>query len=180
MLVFVPDAARNEKLLQEELKDTKGAIKVLKESTKAVAESEYYLSRKLAYEKGIRKDLDIDLVSAMKTIQNDQVAIARLEAKVTDLEEAAGYVMDMVVSQEDKDEPVPLLDRLIVAPDHLKSLLKDAGKTVAVGALTWVKSHFPEVNMKKVEAGENKDADLEAIEAEVQVVADKVVERFEL
>ena len=100
------DALRKEKKLQDdlkeakgELKEAKGAIKTLKESTKAANDSEYYMTRKLAYEKQVRKDLEIDLVAAMETLRNDQVAIAGLEMEMTNLKNAAGYVMDMVAPQ---------------------------------------------------------------------------------
>ena len=55
------------------------AIKILKESTKAANDIGYAMTQKLAYEKRVRRDLEIDLVVAMQSLQNDQVAIAGLE-----------------------------------------------------------------------------------------------------
>ena len=181
------DAAKKEKKLQddlkeakEDLKEAKGAIKTLKESTKAANDSEYYMTRKLAYEKQVRKDLEIDLVAAMETLRNDQVAIAGLEVEMTNFKNAAGYVMDMVVPQQNPEEPTPLLDRLLVAPDRVTTLLEESGKMEAVGALVAVKSHYPEVEVAKLEAGPNREVDLVALEAEVDAAADKVVEDLAL
>ena len=116
----------------------------------------------------------------MQSLQNDQVAIAGLEVEITNLKDAAGYVMDMVVPQANPEEPTPLLDRLIEAPDRLTDLLKSTGKTSVVGALSWVKSHYPEVEVAKIEAGPNRDADLKALEAEVDAAADAVVADLDL
>ena len=116
----------------------------------------------------------------MQSLQNDQVAITGLEVEIADLKEAAEYVMDMVAPQANPEEPTPLLDRLIAAPDRVTELLKASGKTAAVGALLRVKSHYPEVEVAKIEAGPNRDADLKALEAEVEAAAEKVVEDLDL
>ena len=65
------------------------------------------MTRKLAYEKRVRRDLEIDLVVAMQSLQNDQVAIAGLEVEIADLKDAAGFIMDMVAPQENPKEPTP-------------------------------------------------------------------------
>ena len=184
---MLADATRKEKKLQEDLKEAKedlkeakGTIKTLKKSTKAANDSEYAMTQKLAYEKRVRKDLEINLVAAMESLRNDQVAIAGLEVEMTNLKNTAGYVMDMVVPQENPEEPTPLLDRLMVAPDRVTDLLKESGKMGAVGALVTVKSHYPEVEVTKLEAGPNREVDLVALEAEVEAAADKVVEDLAL
>ena len=88
------DATKKEKKLQNELKEAKDAIRTLKESTKAANDCEYAMTRKLAYEKQVRRDLEIDLVVAMQSLQNDQVAIAGLEVEIADLKDAAGYKLE--------------------------------------------------------------------------------------
>ena len=173
-------ADKKEKELQDDLKEARDAIKILKESTKAANVSEYAMTWKLAYKKRVRRDLEIDLVVAMQSLQNDQVAIAGLEVEIADIKDATGYVMDMVVPQVNPKEPTLLLDRLIAAPDRVTDLLKSTGKTVAVGALSWEKSHYPEVEVTKIENGPNRDADLKALEAEVEATAEKVVEDLDL
>jgi hypothetical protein len=113
----------------------------------------------------------------MKSLQNDQVAIAGLEVEITDLKRAAGYILDMVVPQTDEEEPKSLLDdRLIVALERVTDFLKSSSKTTSVGALVRVKSHYPEVEVANIQAGPNKEANLKAIEPKVQTVVDKVVE----
>ena len=116
----------------------------------------------------------------MQSLQNDQVAIAGLEVEIADLKDAAGYIMDMVAPQENPKEPTPLIDRLIAAPDRVTDMLKVSGKTAAIGALLRVKSHYPEVEVAKIEAGPNREANLKAIEAEVEAFAVKVVEDLDL
>ena len=160
---------------KEELKEAKEAVRVLKESTAEAQQSESAMSNKLAYEKRVRRDLEIDLVVAMQTLQNDQVAIAGMEVEMTDLKRAAEYIMDMVVPQEDPEKPIPMLDRLLVAPEKTTELLRETGCLAASGALIRVKSHYPEVNMSKIMDGPNTAADLDALEVEVDPVARKIV-----
>ena len=62
----------------------------------------------------------------------------------------------------------------------MTDLLKSTGKTTAVGALSWVKSHYPEVEVAKIVAGPNRYTDLKALEAEVDAVADAVVADLDL
>ena len=116
----------------------------------------------------------------MQSLQNDQVAIARLEVEIADLKDAIGYIMDMVAPQENPEEPTPLIDRLIAAPNQITDLLKASSKIVAVGALLRVKSHYSEIEVTKIEAGPNREADLKFIEAEVDAAADAIVRDLEL
>ena len=174
------DANKKEKALRDDLKEAKDTIRILKESTKAANDSEYAMTRKLAYEKRVRRDLEIDLVLAMQSLQNDQVAIAGLEVEIVDLKEATEYVLDMVAPQANPEEPTPLLDRLIAAPDRVTELLKVSCKTAAVGGLLRVKSHYAEVEVTKIVAGPNRDTDLKTLEAEVEAAAKKVVEDLDL
>ncbi|XP_039820092.1 uncharacterized protein LOC120682321 isoform X1 [Panicum virgatum] len=178
--VVIEGANKKEKKLQDDLKEAEKTVEALKESTKAAHDSEYVMTRKLLYEKQVRRDLEIDLVVAMQTLQNDQITIAGLEAEMADLQEAAGYNMDMVVPRVNPEESSTLLDRLIVAPDRVTELLRSTGTTAAVGALSWVKLHFPDVDVGKLMDGPNEDADLHALELEVQAGAEKVVEHLDL
>ena len=45
------NANKKEKELQDDLKEARDAIRILKESTKAANDSEYAMTQKLAYEK---------------------------------------------------------------------------------------------------------------------------------
>ncbi|CAO2147929.1 unnamed protein product [Urochloa humidicola] len=106
----------------------------------------------------------------------------RLKVEIVDLKEAAGYVMDTVLPQANPEEPTELLDCLVAVPDRMTDLLRSTGKIAAVGALTWVKSYFPEIDAGKLAVGPNEEADLEALEQEeeVQAAATKVVECLDL
>jgi hypothetical protein len=57
------------------------------------------------------KDLEVSLVVALQSLQNDQVAIAGLEVEVNDLKNATHHVMDKVVPQVAGEEPKPVIDR---------------------------------------------------------------------
>jgi hypothetical protein len=77
---------------------------------------EYVVCDKLAYEKQTRKNLEVSLVVALQSLQNDQVTIAGLEVEVNDLKNAADHVMDMMETQVAGEEPKPAIDQLLAAP----------------------------------------------------------------
>jgi hypothetical protein len=60
-----------------------------------------------------------------------------------------------------------MVDHLIAGPDRVTDLLKSTWKMAAIGAFSWVKSHYPDIEVAKVEAGPNEDTDLEALKVEV-------------
>ena len=173
-------SAVNLAVTKEELKEARETVRALKESTTEAQQSESAISDKLAYEKRVRRDLEIDLVVAMQTLQNDQVAIAGMEVEMADLKRAAEYIMDMVVPQEDPEKPIPVLDRLLVAPEKTTKLLRETNCLATSGALIRVKSHYPEVDMSKIMDGPNTAADLDALEVEVDPAARKIVEGMQL
>ena len=138
------------------------------------------MSDKLVYEKRVRRDLEINIVVAMQTLQNDQVALAGMEVEMTDLKRAAEYIMDMVVPQEDPEKPILVLDHLLVAPEKTTELPRETGCLAASGALIRVKSHYTEVDMSKIMDGPNTAADLDALEVEVDPAARKIVDGMQL
>ena len=73
-----------------------------------------------------------------------------------------------------------MLDHLLVAPEKTTELLRETSYLAASGALVRVKSHYPEVNMSKIMDGPNPAADLDALEAEVDPAARKIVEGMQL
>jgi hypothetical protein len=64
---------------------------------------------------------------------------AGLETKLSELKDAAQYVMDLYVSQEEWVEPKQLVDRLDEVEGCIKSLLLDAAHLAAAAALSTVK-----------------------------------------
>jgi hypothetical protein len=52
----------------------------------------------LAYEKQARRDLEVSLEVALKSLQNDQVIIAGQEVELIDLKNVAHYAMDMIAA----------------------------------------------------------------------------------
>jgi hypothetical protein len=61
--------------------------------------------------------------------------------EVNDLKDAAQYVMDLYVPQEEGAEPKELVDRLDEAESRIQGLLLDTAKLMAAAALSTVKYH---------------------------------------
>jgi hypothetical protein len=120
---------------------------------KEVADSEYAISEKLAYEKRARQDLEVNLEVALKSLQNDQVTIAGYEVELRDLKGATDYAMDCIAVPVKGEEPKSVVDRLIETLDRLLTLLKATSLATATDALVRVKSHYPDVDMAKVKGG---------------------------
>jgi hypothetical protein len=120
---------------------------------KEATESEYVVSQKLAYEKGARRDLEVEFEVALKSLQNDQVTITGYEVELNDLKGAAKYAMDCIAVPTEGEEPQSIVDRLIDTPNRLLTLLKATSLAFATDALVRVKSHYPDLDMAKVKAG---------------------------
>jgi hypothetical protein len=67
-----------------------------------------------------------------------------------ELKDAAQYVMDLYVPQEEGAEPKPLIDRLDEAKGHIKGLLLDTANHAAATVLSTVKHHDPLFDLQKV------------------------------
>jgi hypothetical protein len=63
---------------------------------KEVADSEYTVSQKLAYETRARQGLEVEFEAVLKSLQNNQVTIAGYEVELNDLKGAANYAMDCI------------------------------------------------------------------------------------
>jgi hypothetical protein len=72
-----------------------------------------------------------------------------------------------------------LVDRLVDTPNRLLTLLRATGLAVATDALVRVKSHYPEVDMAKIKGGADTPKDLQALELEVDDVANEVMENID-
>jgi septum formation topological specificity factor MinE len=140
---------------------------------------QYAISQKLAYEKRARHDLEVNLKVALKSLQNDQVIIVGQEVELNDLKNAAHYAMDMIAVQVEGEEPKSALDRIIVIPDRLLTLLKATSLEAATDALVRVKSHYLDVDMVKVKGGADTTKDLKALELEVRDAAMEVMDTLD-
>jgi hypothetical protein len=143
---------------------------------KETIDSEFTVTQKLAYEKWARRDLEVNLEVALKSLQNDQVIIAGQEVELTDLKNTAHYAMDMITAQVEGEEPKSALDHLIDISDRLLMLLKATSLAAATDALVRVKSHYPEVDMVKVKGGADTTKGLKALELEVCDAAMEVID----
>jgi hypothetical protein len=75
---------------------------------------------------------------------------AGLEKELGELKDAAQYVMDLYVPQEEGVEPKPLIDRLDEAEGRIKGLLLDTANLAAAVALSTVKHHDPSFDLQEV------------------------------
>jgi hypothetical protein len=184
------DFRNREEVLNNDLKNTKEKVwslevtlreveaggQELKRVMKEAADSEYVVSQKLAYEKRARRDLEVEFEVALKSLQNDQVAIAGYEVELRDLKGAASYAMDCIAVPAEGKEAKSVVDRLIDTPDRLLTLLKATSLAAATDALVRMKSHYPDVDMAKVKGGPDAEKDLTALELEVQDATLEVVD----
>jgi hypothetical protein len=68
--------------LKVSLREVEAGGLELKRAMKEATDSEYAISQKLAYEKGSRRDLDVEFEVALKLLQNDQVTIAGYDVEL--------------------------------------------------------------------------------------------------
>jgi hypothetical protein len=136
--------------LEVTLREVEAGGQELKRVVKETVDSEYAISQKLAYEKRARRDLEVNLEVALKSLQNDQVTIAGHEVELRDVKNATHYAMDCIATHVKGEEPTSVLDHLIKTPDRLLTLLKVTSLAAATDALVRVKSHHPDVDMVKV------------------------------
>jgi hypothetical protein len=101
------------------------------------------------------------------------VTIVGLDVEVNDLKNAADHVMDTMELQVDGEESKPAIDQLLAAPQKLVDLLRATRLTAATESLVRLKSHFPEVDMVKVEEVPDITKDLQVVEEVVRVAAEK-------
>jgi hypothetical protein len=92
---------------------------------------------------------------------------AGLEKELGDVKDAAKYVMDLYVLQEEGAEQKPLIDRLDEAEGCIKGLLLDTANLAAAVALSTVKYHDPSFDLQKV----SKDMDLSGLVRREEIVA---------
>jgi hypothetical protein len=102
---------------------------------------------------------------------------AGFEKELGELKDAAQYVMDIYVPQEEGAEPKPLIDRLDEAEGRIKGLLLDTSNLAAAAALSIVKHHDLSFDLQKV----SEDVDLSGLIRceDVVAAAGEVVKKFD-
>jgi hypothetical protein len=161
------------------LREVEAGGQELKQAMKEAADSEYVVSQKLAYEKGARRDLEVEFEVALKSLQNDQVTIAGYEVELNDLKGAANYVMECIAVLTEGEEAKSIVDRLVDTPNRLLKLLKATSLAAATDALVRVKSHYLDLDMAKVKAGTDTTKDLGALELEVRDATIEVMDTLD-
>jgi hypothetical protein len=127
---------------------------------KEASDSEYAISQKLDYEKGARRYLEVEFEVTLKSLQNDQVTIARYEVELNDLKGTANYAMDCITVSDEGEQSESVLDRLINTLNKLLTLLKATSLVATMDVLVRVKSHYSD-----------SEKDLAALELEVRDAA---------
>jgi hypothetical protein len=105
------------------------------------------------------------------------VCNAGLEKELGELKDAAQYVMNLYVPQEEGAEPKPLIDRLDEGEGRIKGLFLDTANLAAAAALSTVKYHDPSFDLQKF----SEDVDLSGLirREDIVVVAEEVVKKFD-
>jgi hypothetical protein len=151
----------------------------LKRVIKEATESEYAISQKLAYETAARRGLEVEFEVVLKSLQCDQITIAGYEVELNDLKGAANYAMSCIPVPEEGDQQQSIVDRLVDTPNRLLLLLRATSLAATTDALVRFKSHYPEVDMTKINGGADTTKDLHALELEVDEAATKVAESID-
>jgi hypothetical protein len=94
-----------------------------------------------------------------------------------ELKDAAQYVTDLYVLQEEGAEPKPLIDRLDEAEGRIKGLLLDTANLAAGAALSKVKYHDPSFDLQKV----SEDVYLSGLVRceDIMAAAEEVIKKFD-
>jgi hypothetical protein len=102
---------------------------------------------------------------------------AALEKELDELKDAAQYVMDLYVLQEEGAEPKLLIVRLNEVEGRIKGLLLDTPNLAAATTSSTVKYHDPSFDLQKV----SEDVDLSGLIMSEDVVAamEEVVKKFD-
>jgi hypothetical protein len=105
------------------------------------------------------------------------VSNAGLEKELGELKDAAQYVMDLYVPQEEGAVPKPLIDRLDEAEGRIKGLFLDTANLAVDAALSTVKYHDPSFDLQKV----SEDVDLPGLVRceDIVAAAEEVVKKFD-
>jgi hypothetical protein len=100
-----------------------------------------------------------------------------LEKELVELKDAAQYVMDLYIPQEEGAEPKPLIDRLDEAKGRIEGLLLDTTNLAVVATLSTVKYHDLSFDLQKV----SEDVDQSGLVRREDIVAaaEEVFKKFD-
>jgi hypothetical protein len=174
-------AASRSKVLNLEisLREVDADGRELKRAMKEATDSEYAISQKLAYEKGVRRGREAEFEVVLKSLQSDKITIAGYEVELHDLKGAANYAIDCIAVPFEGDEARSIVDRLIDTPNRHLTLPRATSLVVANDAFVRVKSHYPDVDMTKVKGGVDTTKDLKALELEVEEATMEVMDNID-
>jgi hypothetical protein len=87
--------------------------------------------------------------------------------------------MACIAIPEEGEQQQSIVDRLVDTPNKLWTLLRATSLEAVTDALVRVKSHYPDVDMAKIKGGADTTKDLQALELEVEEVANEVMENID-
>jgi hypothetical protein len=119
--------------LKIKVREIKAGGLELKRAMKEATDSEYAISQKLAYETGARRGLEAEFEAVLKSLQSDQITIARYEVKLNDLKGAANYAMSCIAVPEEGEQQQSIVDRLLEFYESNSSVEADEDTDVEVG-----------------------------------------------
>jgi hypothetical protein len=102
---------------------------------------------------------------------------SRQEKELSDLKEAAQYVMGPYVPREEGVEPKGLIERLDEAENRVRDLLLDTAKLAAAATLSMVKYHEPLFDLQKV--AEDVDLSVMVKREDIVAAAEEVISKFD-
>jgi hypothetical protein len=102
---------------------------------------------------------------------------ACLEKELGELKDAAQYVIDLYIPQEEGAESKPLIDQLDEAEGRIKGLLLDTANLAAAVALSTVSYQDPSFDLQKV----SDDVELSGLirHEDVVAAAEEVIKKFD-
>jgi hypothetical protein len=87
--------------------------------------------------------------------------------------------MACIAVPEEGEQQQSIVDRLVDTPNKLLTLLRATSLEAVTDALVRVKSHYPDVDMANIKGGADTTKDLQALELEVEEVANEVMENID-
>jgi hypothetical protein len=108
---------------------------------------------------------------------NLSICNAGLEKELSNLKDAAQYMMDLYVPQEERVKQKELVDWLDEAESHINVLLLVTAKLAVATTLSTVKYHGPSFDLQKV----SEDVDLSNLlrREDIVTAVEEVVNKFD-
>ena len=115
------------------------------------------LDHHLKKDKKMHEDGEVDLVNAIKTIQQREAEFEAAKLALKEVSKAAQSIADMVEPRIEGAEPCPLSEILKDVPAKFSGYIQKMAKFVSKQLLSFVKSFYPSADLMPMEEGIAKD-----------------------